>query len=60
MTEVGCCLTRFLAHHERLWSDESEGVDDDFSFNRLYRVDHHCYSARSKLLEGLLGVDIDR
>ena len=49
----------FLAHHEGLRGDETEGVDDNFAFDGLDGIDDYGDGAGSELLEGLLGVDID-
>ena len=59
MAQVGSCLPGFVAHHQRLRIYEAEGVDDDFSFYGLDRVDDDCNSTGCELFEGLLGVDID-
>jgi hypothetical protein len=40
--------------------DEAEGIDDDFALNRLNWVNNYSDGAWSKLLEGLLGVNVDR
>jgi hypothetical protein len=59
VTQIRSRLTRLLSHYQRLWGDKTECVDDDFALDGLYRVNDDGYGARSKLLEGLLGVDID-
>lgn len=60
MSQVRCTLTWFLAEHERLWVDNTESINDDLAFHRLYGIYHNSDSSRSKLLEGLLSVDIYR
>lgn len=47
MAEVRCTLPRFLAHHERLGVDESEGVDHDFAFHGLDWINDDGNSSRS-------------
>lgn len=59
MTQVGCCLTGFLAHDNSLGLDESEGIDDDLAFDGLDGVNDDGDGTRRELFEGLLGVDID-
>ena len=59
MTDIGCGLTGFLAEHERLWVDQAESVNDDFALDGVDGVDDNGDGARSELLEGLLGVDVD-
>lgn len=59
MTNVGCGLAWLVAHHEGLWVDKTEGIDDDFTLDRLNRVNNDGDGARSKLLERLLRVDVD-
>lgn len=59
MTEIGGGLPRFLAHHEGLRVYQPERVDDNFSFDGLDGIDDDGDSARSKLFEGLLGVNVD-
>lgn len=59
MTKIGGCLPRLMAHHECLRIDQSESINDDFPFDRLYRIDNNSHGARCELLEGLLRVDID-
>jgi hypothetical protein len=59
MTEIGGCLAWFLAEHEGLGVDKTEGVDDDFALDRLDGVDDDGDGARGELFEGLLGVDVD-
>jgi hypothetical protein len=59
VTEVRSCLARFVAHHERLRVDQSEGVDNDFALDRLYGVHDDGDGAGGQLFERLLGVDID-
>jgi hypothetical protein len=49
-----------LAQHHRLRIDETESVDDNLSFHRLYRIDDDGDGARSQLFEALLSVYIDR
>lgn len=59
MSQIRSCLTRLLSKHQRLRVDEPEGVNDDFTLNGLDGIDDDGNSAWGKLLEGLLGVDID-
>lgn len=60
MTDVRGGLAWFVAHHEGLWVDQTESVNDDFSFDGLYGIDDNSDGAGCKLLERLLSVDIDR
>ena len=59
VAQVGSCLSGFLAHQEGLWGNKAEGVDNDFTFNGLDRIDHNSDGAGSELFEGLLSIDID-
>ena len=59
VAQVGCCLSRFLAHHEGLGGDETEGVDDNFALDGLDGVDDYGDGTGGELLEGLLRVDVD-
>lgn len=59
VAQIGCCLTGLVTHHECLWVDEAESIDDDFALNRLYGVDYDGDGARCELLEGLLRVYVD-
>ena len=59
VAEVGGRLPRFVAHHQGLRVDESEGVDDDFAFYGLDGVDDDGDGAGGELFEGLLRVDVD-
>ena len=59
MTQVGGGLSGLLAHHQGLWSDQAEGIDDDFAFDGLDGIDDDGDGARGELLKGLLGVDVD-
>lgn len=60
VTQVGCALSRLLTEHQRLWVDESEGIDNDLAFDGLYGIDNDGDCAGCQLLEGLLGIDVDR
>ena len=40
MTDIGCRLTGLLTSEDCMWVYESEGVNDDLSFDRLNGVDH--------------------
>ena len=31
-----------VSHNNALWVDKSEGIDNDFAFDRLDRVNHDC------------------
>ena len=59
VTKIAGGLSRFLAHHECLWVDKSEGIDNDFAFDRLYGIDDNGDGACVELFEGLLCVDVD-
>ena len=59
MAEIRGCLPRFLTHHKCLRVYEAEGIDDDFAFDGLDRVDDDGDGAGGELFEGLLGVDVD-
>lgn len=59
VADIGGGLAGFVAHHERLWVDEAEGIDDDFALDGLDGVNHDGNGARCELLKGLLGVDVD-
>jgi len=53
-------LSWLMAHHLKLGVDETESVDYHLAFHGLYWVDNYSNGSRCELLEGLLGVDIDR
>lgn len=59
MSQVRCALTWFLAKHERLWVDETEGINDYFSLDGLDRINDDSNGSRCQLFERLLSVDID-
>ena len=59
MTQVARRLSSLLTQHERLRIDQPESIDDDFALDGLDGVDDNGDGARSELLEGLLGVDVD-
>lgn len=59
VTQIGCCLAGFVTHHECLWVDKAESIDDDFALNRLYGVDYDGDGAGCELLERLLRVYVD-
>ena len=59
MTKIRRSLPGFMSHHQGLRIDQSEGIDDNFAFDRLYRVDDYGDCARCELFEGLLCVDIN-
>lgn len=59
VTKIGSGLAGFLAKHEKLGRNESEGVDDDFAFDGLDGIDDYGDGTGSQLLEGLLGVNVD-
>jgi hypothetical protein len=48
-----------LTHHEELWVDESESIDDDLALDGLDGIDDDGNSTRVELLERLLRIDID-
>ena len=58
MTNVAGGLTRLLAHHHCLWVDGPEGVDHNFTFDRLDGVNDYSDSARVQLFLGFLGLNI--
>lgn len=60
MTQVGRALSGLLTKHQSLWVDESESIDNNLALDGLYGVDDDGDSAGCQLLEGLLGVDINR
>lgn len=60
VTDVGSGLSWFVTHHESLWVNEAECIYHDLAFYGLNRIDDNRDSARCKLLERLLCVDIDR
>lgn len=51
MANVGCCLSRFMAHHERLGIDEAECINDYLALDRLNRVHDNGDCAGRELLE---------
>ena len=59
VADVGGGLTGFVAHHQGLWVDEAEGVDDDLALDGLDGVDDDGNGAGGELLETVLGVDVD-
>ena len=58
MTEIGRCLARLVAHHKSLRVYQSEGINHDFAFDRLYGINDDSNGARCELLERLLGIDV--
>lgn len=60
VADVGRGLTGFVAHHEGLWVDEAEGINDDLALYGLNGVNDDGDGARCELLERLLCVDVDR
>lgn len=60
VTQIGCGLPRLLTHDHSLGLNKSESINNNFALDGLDRVNDNGDSARGELLEGLLGVDIDR
>lgn len=60
VADVGSRLTWLLAGHQRLWVDKAESINDDLSLDRLNWINDDSDGSWVELLEGLLGVDIDR
>jgi hypothetical protein len=54
MSDVTRRLPRFLAGHDRRRGDGTEGIDDDFTSDRLDGVDHYGDCSRVELFEGLV------
>ena len=52
-------LARLVAKDHRVGVDETEGVDDDFTFHTLNGIDYHGHGSLGQGLETLLSVDID-
>lgn len=46
-------LAWFLARDDGVWVDQTEGIDDDLSFDGLDRVDDNGDGSRVERLEGL-------
>jgi hypothetical protein len=59
VTQIGGGLSGLLTHDNRLGLDKTECIDDNLAFDGLDWVDDYSNSARRKLLEGLLSVDIN-
>lgn len=59
MPQIGSSLARLLTKHQRLWVDEAEGVDNDFTLDGLDGVNDNGNSTRGELFERLLGIDIN-
>lgn len=59
VAQVGCALARLLAKHEGLRVDQAEGIDDDLALDGLDGIDDDGDGSWGKLLEALLGVDIN-
>lgn len=59
VAQIGCCLPGFLAHHNGLGLNQSEGIDDNLALDGLDGIDDHGDSTRRELFKRLLGVDID-
>lgn len=59
VAQVGCTLARLLTKHEGLRVDQAEGINDDLSLDGLDGIDDDGDGSWGKLLEALLGVDID-
>lgn len=51
VAQVGCRLTRFLAHDDSLRLDETEGVNDNLALHGLDRIDDNGNGTRGQLLE---------
>ena len=60
MSDVRGGLPWLVAHHERLWIDEAECIDNNLALDGLYGVNNYCDGAWCKLFEGLLCIDVDR
>lgn len=60
VAQVGGGLARFLAHHQRLWVDQAECIDDNFALHGLNGIDNDGDGSWCELLKTLLGVDINR
>lgn len=59
VSQIRCALSWFLSQHERLWIDESESIDDNFTLYGLDRIYHYSNSSGRQLFEGLLCIDIN-
>ena len=42
MTDIGGSLSGLVSHNNAAWVDKSEGIDNDFAFDRLDRVNYDC------------------
>lgn len=51
VTNIASRLPRFLASDKRLRVDTSESIDDDFTTDRLDRINDDGHCARVQLLE---------
>ena len=60
VTQVRCALTWLLSKHERLWVDESEGINDNLALDGLDGVNNNGNGSRCQLFKGLLCIDINR
>lgn len=59
VTQVRCALAGLLAEHQRLRVNQPECIDDDFALDGLDGIDDDGDGSWGKLLEALLGVDVD-
>ena len=42
VTDIGGSLSGLVSHNNAVWVDKSEGIDNDFAFDRLHRVNYNC------------------
>lgn len=59
VTQVRCALAGLLAEHQRLRVNQPECIDHDFALDGLDGIDDDGDGSWGKLLEALLGVDVD-
>ena len=42
VTDMGGSLLGLVSHNNTAWVDKSEGIDNDFAFDRFNRVNYDC------------------
>lgn len=55
VSNIGCRLSWFLAHHDGVRVDKAEGIDHYLALDGLNGIDHDGDGARIQLLERLKG-----
>ena len=58
VANVGSCLSRLDAHHDDLWVNAAEGVDDNLTLDRLNGIYDNCNSTRVQHFLRFLSLNI--